>query len=86
MYFNQNQRGDISILKGSSLKLVDKFTYPGNSVSSTENDIDALLVKVWKALDKLSVIRKSDQSDKIKCDFSEQQSCPYYNIDVARGR
>ena len=26
-----NQRGDISTLKGSSLKLVDKFTYRGNS-------------------------------------------------------
>ena len=29
-----NQRGDISTLNGSSLKLVDKFTYLGNSVSS----------------------------------------------------
>ena len=34
-----NQRGDISILNGGSLKLVDKFTYLGSSVSSTENDI-----------------------------------------------
>ena len=35
-----NQRGDISILKGGPLKLVDKFTYLGNSVSSTETDIN----------------------------------------------
>ena len=35
MYFNQ--RGDISTLNGSSLKLVDKFTYLGSSVSSTED-------------------------------------------------
>ena len=33
MYFNQT--GDISTLNGSSLKLVDKFTYLGSSVSST---------------------------------------------------
>ena len=33
-YMCFNQRGDISTLKGSSLKLVDKFTYLGNSVSS----------------------------------------------------
>ena len=35
-----NQRGDISTLNGSSLKLVDKFTYLGSSVASTENDIN----------------------------------------------
>ena len=33
-----NQTGDISTLKGSSLKLVDKFTYQGSSVSSPETD------------------------------------------------
>ena len=38
MYFNQ--KGDISTLNCSSLKLVDKFTYLGISVSSTENDIN----------------------------------------------
>ena len=34
MYFNQT--GDISTQEGTSLKLVDKFTYLGSSVSSTE--------------------------------------------------
>ena len=38
MYFNQ--KGDISTLDGTSLKLVDKLTYLGSSVSSTEKDID----------------------------------------------
>ena len=33
-----NQAGDISTLEGTSLKLVDKFTYLGSSVSSTEKD------------------------------------------------
>ena len=35
-YMCLNQTGDISTLGGSSLKLVDKFTYLGSSVSSTE--------------------------------------------------
>ena len=35
-----NQRGDISTLNGSSLKLVDMFTYLGSSVSSTKTDIN----------------------------------------------
>ena len=35
-----NQRGDISTLKGSSLKLVDKFTYLGSRISSTENNVN----------------------------------------------
>ena len=35
-YMCFNQRGDSSTLNGSSLKLVDTFTYLGSSVSSTE--------------------------------------------------
>ena len=35
-----NQRGNISTLNDSSLKLVDKFTYLGSSVSSTGADIN----------------------------------------------
>ena len=38
MCFNQNQKRNISTLKGGSLKLVDKFTYLGRSVSSTKNE------------------------------------------------
>ena len=34
-YMCLNQRGDISTLNSSSLKLVDKFTYLGSNVSST---------------------------------------------------
>ena len=43
MYFNQ--RGGVSTLNGSSLKLVDKFTYLGSSVSPTETDINMRLAK-----------------------------------------
>ena len=35
-----NQRGDNSILKGGSLKLVDKFSKLRSSVLSTENYIN----------------------------------------------
>ena len=40
-----NQSGDISTQNGSSLKLVDKITYLGSSVSSTETDINTRLAK-----------------------------------------
>ena len=64
--FNRNQKGDISTLKSGSLKLVEKFTYLGNSISSTGNDINTRLAKAWTAIDRLSVIWRSDLSDKIK--------------------
>ena len=64
-----NQKGDISILDGTSQKLVDKFTYLGSSVSSTEKDIDTQLTKAWTAIDRLSIIWKSNLSDKMKCSF-----------------
>ena len=67
MYFNETD--DISTLGGSSLKLVDKLTYQGSSVSSTEKDIDTRLTKAWTAIDKLSVIWKSNLTDKIKHSF-----------------
>ena len=72
-YICFNQRGDISTQNGSSLKLVDKFTYLGSSVSSTETDINARLVKASKAIDMLSVIWKSDLTDKIKRSFFQAE-------------
>ena len=44
-YMCFNQRGDISTLNGSSLKLADKFTYLGSSASSIETDIDTRQAK-----------------------------------------
>ena len=64
-----NQTGDISTLNGSSLKLVDKFTYLGSSVLLTETDINTRLAKAWTAVDRLSVIWKSDLTDKGKRSF-----------------
>ena len=59
-YMCFNQRGDIYTLNGSSLKLVDKFTNLRISVSSTEKDINTWLAEAWTAIDRLSVIWKSD--------------------------
>ena len=63
------QTSDISTLNGSSLKLVDKFTYLGSSFSSPETNIDTRLAKVLTAIDKLSVIWMSDLTDKMKRTF-----------------
>ena len=59
-YMSFNQTGDISTLDWNSLKLVDKFTYLGSSVSSTKKDIDMQLTKAWTAIDRLLIIWKSD--------------------------
>ena len=59
-YMCFNQKVDISILNGGSLRLVDKFTYLGSRVSSTENGL-------------LSMIWKSDLSDKIKRNFFQAE-------------
>ena len=68
-YMYYNQTGDISTLDATSLKLVDKFTYLGSSVSSTEKDIHTRLTKAWTAIDRLSIIWKSDLTDKMKRSF-----------------
>ena len=60
-----NQGGDISSLKCAPLKLVYKFTYLRGNVSSTEKDINTRLAKALTAINRLSVIWKSDLTDKI---------------------
>ena len=68
-YMCYNQTRDISTLQGTPLKLVDKFTYLGSSVESTEKDIETRLTKAWTAINRLSIIWKSDLTDKIKRSF-----------------
>ena len=68
-YMCFNQIGYISTLNCSSLKLIDKFTSLGSSVSSIETDIDTGLAKTWTANNRLSVIWKSDLTDKMKRSF-----------------
>ena len=55
-YMCFNQTDNISRLNSNSLKLVDKFTYQGSSVSSIETDIDTRLPKAWATIDRLSII------------------------------
>ena len=85
-YICFNQKEDIFTQTRGSLKLVDKFTYLRSSISSMENDINVRLTKAWTAIDRLSIIWKSDLSDKIKHSFSKQQPYPYYNMDAPHGR
>ena len=73
-YLCFNQRAYISTVNGRSLKLVDKFTYLESSISSTEKDINTRLAKAWTANGSLSVIWKSDLTDKIKRNFFPSNS------------
>ena len=68
-FFRGIRTGDISTLEGTPLKLVDKFTYLGSSVESTEKDIETRLTKAWTAINRLSTIWKSDLTDKMKRSF-----------------
>ena len=60
---------DLATFTEPPLKLVDKFNYLGSSVSSTEKDIDTWLTKAWTAINRLSIIWKSDLTDKMKRSF-----------------
>ena len=60
-YICFNQRGNISTLNGSSLKLVDKLI--------NRADINTWLAKAWTAINRLLVIWRSDLTDKIKHSF-----------------
>ena len=66
-YMCYNQTGDIITLDGTPLKLVDKFIYLGSGVSSTEKDTG--LTKAWTAINRLSIIWKSDLTEKMKNSF-----------------
>ena len=68
-YMCFNQTGNISTLNDSSLKLVEKFTYLGSSVSLTETDIDTWIAKTWTDINRLLVIWKSDLTNKMKRSF-----------------
>ena len=52
-YMCFNQKRNISTLNGGFLKLLDKFMNLGSNVSSTENDINMGLTKVWIPIDRL---------------------------------
>ena len=61
--------GFISIQSCKLPTLIDQFTYLGSNISSTESDVNICLVKSWTHIDNLSILCKSDLSNKIKWDF-----------------
>ena len=63
------KKGVISTLNERPLNLVDKFTYLGSSILFSESDVSTRQAKAWVAIDRLSMIWKSDLFDKIKQDF-----------------
>ena len=83
-YMCFNQIGDISTLDGTSLKPVDKFTYQGSSVSSTEKDIDTRLTKVWTAIDKLTIIWISNLTDKMKRSGRVDTAAWMHHLDASK--
>ena len=84
-YMCFNQTGDISTQNGCTLKLVDKCTYLGSSVSSTETEINTQLAKAWTAIDRLSVVWKSDLIDKMKRSFFQAAVVSGCYMDAPRG-
>ena len=68
-YMCYNQTGNISTQERTPLKLVDTFTYLVSSVESTEKHIETRLAKACTAINRLSIIWKSDLTDKMKRSF-----------------
>ena len=81
-----NQTGDISTLNGNSLKLVDKLTYLGNSVSSTKTDIDTRLAKAWNLTIAYRLYGTQTWPIKWNAVSSKQRSCWYCSMDALQGR
>ena len=57
------------MVNGRFLKRADKFPYIGSRVSSTETNINIRLAKARTAIDRLSVLWKSNLIDKLKRSF-----------------
>ena len=68
------QEGVISTLSGRSLK-INKFTYLGSNISSTERDFSICLAKMWTAINRILILWKSDLANKIKWDFFPNCCC-----------
>ena len=81
-YMCYNQTDHITTLDGTSLKLVDKFTYLGSSIWSTEKDIDKRLMKAWTVIDRLSIYGNQTWAIKWNAVSSMQRSHRYCCIDA----
>ena len=65
----KNQPNQTYMLQVIILNANNSFTYLGSSVTSTEKDINMRLTKAWTAINRLSIIWKSDLTDKMKRSF-----------------
>ena len=68
-YIRFKQKRITFTLRGKPLKLKKQYIYLGRNISSTERHVSIHQAKAWNAIDRLSIILKSDPSDKIKWDF-----------------
>ena len=75
-YMCFNYEGAVFNLNSGSLKLVNKITYLGSSVSSTENDINMHLA-AWSAINRLSIMCKKWLIWCKRKGFSKQWLCQY---------
>ena len=83
MLYKKHERNGL-LTDGRPLRLVNEFTYFGSNISSTESNVNIRLAKVWAAINRLSIIWKSDLSYKIRRDFfSKRQYCC---MDAPHGR
>ena len=72
LHVNPEKRYTCALIKESTpshLETSGQVHHFRNSVSSTEKDINTWWAKTWTAIDRLSVIYKSDLTDKIKRSF-----------------
>ena len=51
------------------LKLLDQFIYLGSNISSTESNVNRCIGKPWIAIDRLSIIWKSNLANETKQEF-----------------
>ena len=63
------QKRAISTFSGELVRFVDKFTYLGSNILSTEKDVNIRQAKTLTVIGRLSIIQNSDVSDEIKRDF-----------------
>ena len=67
MYFKQEEA--ISSLRSNTQKLVDHFPFLGSNISTTENDGNIVLEKIWTGVFRLLIIWRVDLSDALKKNY-----------------
>ena len=66
MCLNQDISASTKSLNGDEVKHVNDFKYLGSYISSTENDVNIRLGKLWAALNKMNKIWRSNLPDQLK--------------------